>query len=228
MYRQLLVPVDACEASVELIGNEVGLAHSLGATISSCAARPDQPRMPQTLAKALAAARASGVGCDTVAAGADGQGGGIADAARRVGCDLIVQGARGPERRLGLAAASDALRTLMHAGLPVLVTLGAEPGPASRAIGVLRDEHRSLSAVLQAWGDVLMRSSNHGSMPDLALMRAMLRYLRKLPRARLATATSPSSRGRLRGRTYRKDERTDRRRQREPWQPVGVIDAASA
>ncbi|HEX3138674.1 MAG TPA: universal stress protein, partial [Rhizobacter sp.] len=41
MYRHLLVPIDATDLSVEVVGNAVGLARSLGARITFFHALPD-------------------------------------------------------------------------------------------------------------------------------------------------------------------------------------------
>jgi hemerythrin-like domain-containing protein/nucleotide-binding universal stress UspA family protein len=230
MYRHLLVPVDGSDVSIELVGNAVGLARALGAKISYCAAQRDAARARVALAKAQAAARASGVACDTIDLAADRLHGGVADAARRAGCDLIVMAAHGPDQKPGLAATSDALRTLMHAGLPVLMTLGAEPGPAARAIGVLRDEHRSLAAVLQAWTDALARARNHGGAPDPTLMRAIVHYLREFPLALHHPKEEAFLFRRLRERTRELDAELDEleRQHRRDTQWVDELDACVA
>jgi len=69
----------------------------------------------------------------------------------------------------------------MNAGLPVLVAATREPSAAARAIGILRDEHRSLAAVLHAWLHALARAREEDRPVDLALMRAIVRYVRAFP-----------------------------------------------
>jgi hemerythrin-like domain-containing protein len=82
-----------------------------------------------------------------------------------------------------MALASDTLAVLMSAGLPVLVTHTGEPSTPAHAIGIIRDEHRSMAAVMHAWMDTLSRARAQGSAPEASLMRAMLRYLQEFPAA---------------------------------------------
>jgi hemerythrin-like domain-containing protein len=63
----------------------------------------------------------------------------------------------------------------------VLVAATREPSAAARAIGILRDEHRSLAAVLHAWMHALARAREEDRPVDLTLMRAILRYVRAFP-----------------------------------------------
>src|SRR6185369_8565472 len=97
----------------------------------------------ELLAKAEAAAHACGVPCDSVQAVSDHPAQAIIAAARERGCDLIFMASHGGRGKLGMALHSETLQVVMQAGLPVLVSAAAEPGPAARTIGVLRDEHRS-------------------------------------------------------------------------------------
>jgi hemerythrin-like domain-containing protein len=56
--------------------------------------------------------------------------------------------------------------------------------PASRrAIGMIRDEHRSLTAVLHAWMHLLAGARREHAPPDLQRMEAIVRYLRYFPLA---------------------------------------------
>jgi nucleotide-binding universal stress UspA family protein len=95
MYRHLLVPIDASDLSVEVVGNAVGLARSLGARITFFHAVPNASahlfddsevvravspesyayaytgRARELLAKAEAAARACGVPCDSMQRSSD-------------------------------------------------------------------------------------------------------------------------------------------------------------
>lgn len=178
MYRHLLVPIDSSDLSIELVGNAVGLARAVGARITFLRALPsaDAGRTRELLAKAEAAARAFGVPCDSMQAAGDRPGSAIVDAARAMDCDLVflaLHEARSrPDAMLGV---------LMDAGLPVLVSSAREPKAPAHAIGILRDEHRSMAAVLNAWMDMLSRARAQGGMPDAALMQAMLRWLQEFP-----------------------------------------------
>jgi hemerythrin-like domain-containing protein len=91
---------------------------------------------------------------------------------------MASHGGRG---RLGMAYSSETFDVLMKAGLPVLVAATGEPSAAARAIGILRDEHRSLAAVLHAWMHALARAREEDHPVDLALMRAIVRYVRTFP-----------------------------------------------
>jgi hemerythrin-like domain-containing protein len=78
----------------------------------------------------------------------------------------------------GKASASQTLSVLMNAGLPVLVSSTGDPKPPAHAIGVIRDEHRSLAAVLHAWTHALAAARGEGRAADVGLMRAIVHYVR--------------------------------------------------
>ena len=69
----------------------------------------------------------------------------------------------------------------MNARLPVLVSSIGEPALPARAIGIIRDEHRSLAAVMHAWMHALAAARRSGTDADAALMRAIVRYVRQFP-----------------------------------------------
>ena len=205
MYRHLLVPLDGTDLSVEVIGNAVALARPLGARITFFHASEDHAaslrgeadvvrltspeeydyafagRARELLVKAEAAARALGVPCASLQAVNDNPAQAIVVAARETGCDLIFMASHGGRGRLGMAYGSETFEVLMNAGLPVLVAARGEPSAAARSIGILRDEHRSLAAVLHAWMHALARAREEDRAPDLALMRAIVRYVRVFP-----------------------------------------------
>ncbi len=207
MYRHLLVPIDGTDLSVEVVGNAVALARPLGARITFFHASADHAaslrgeadavrltspenydyafsgRPRELLAKAEAAARAFGVACGSLQSVSDKPAQAIVAAAREAGCDLIFMASHGGRGRLGMAYSSETFDVVMHAGLPVLVAATGEPSAAARAIGILRDEHRSLAAVLHAWMHALARAREEGRPVDAALMRAIVRYVRAFPLA---------------------------------------------
>jgi hemerythrin-like domain-containing protein len=78
---------------------------------------------------------------------------------------------------------SQTLKVLVNAGIPLLVSATANPAAPRRAIGIIRDEHRSLAAVLHAWMHMLAAARRAHAQPDLALMQAILRYLKGFPLA---------------------------------------------
>ncbi len=201
MYRHLLVPVDATELSVEVVGNAVALARTLGARISFFHALEDGAgslrgdaellrataraeydyavtgKARELLAKAEAAARALGVPCESRHAVSDKPAAAIVKAAHDCGADLVFMASHGQRGKLGMAFASETLAVLMTSGLPVLVSSTGEPRAPARAIGIVRDEHRSLAAVMHAW----MHALAGADAADPALMRAMLRYVQRFP-----------------------------------------------
>ena len=105
----------------------------------------------ELLAKAEAAARALGVPCESRHVVSDKPAQAIVAAARAGGCDLIFMASHGRHGKLGMALVSEMLEVLMNARLPVLVSSIGEPAAPARAIGIIRDEHRSLAAVMHAW-----------------------------------------------------------------------------
>lgn len=207
MYRHLLVPIDATDLSIEVVGSAVALARSVGARITFFHAVPDHAaslrgdaellrvssqddyayavtgKARELLAKAEAAARAFGVPCASYSSVNDKPAAAIIAAAREQQCDLIVMASHGHRNKLGMALASETLTVLMSAGLPVLVTGTGDPAPPARAIGIIRDEHRSMAAVMHAWMHALSTARASGSAPDATLMRAMVRYLQNFPLA---------------------------------------------
>jgi nucleotide-binding universal stress UspA family protein/hemerythrin-like domain-containing protein len=205
MYRHLLVPVDGTDLSIETVGRAVEFARSLGARVTFFHAQPDYAaslsgdaevvratspadfayafagRARELLAKAESAARAQGVPCESRSTANDTPYLAIIAAARDAGCDLIFMASHGRRSQLGMMLGSQTLKTLVHAGMPVLVSATANPAPPARAIGIIRDEHRSLAAVLHAWMHVLASARRAGTRPDAALMQGILRYLQTFP-----------------------------------------------
>ncbi len=205
MYRHLLVPIDDSDLSIDVIGNAVSLARSLGARITFFHAVADPARSVasdaellratahddydyaftgkarELLAKAEAAAHAFGVPCAALQRPGDKPAPAIVEAARACGCDLIFMASHGHRGRLGMALASETLRVLMDAGLPVLVAATGEPKPLAHAIGIIRDEHRSLAAVMHAWMQTLAAARKAGAAADAAQMRGIVRYLQDFP-----------------------------------------------
>lgn len=205
MYRHLLVPIDSSDRSIELVSNAVCLARAVDARITffhthhhpAAGPQPEAPwrgqqaqggedgagRTRELLAKAEAAARACGVPCDSMHAISDQPGPAILEASRVTGCDLVFMAVHDAHCPPAMASASGTLGDLMNAGLSVLVPSSDAPRAPAHAIGILRDEHRSMAAVLHAWMDRLSRARTPGVPPDTTLMQAMLRYLHDFPLA---------------------------------------------
>lgn len=205
MYRHLLVPVDDTDLSVEVVGNAVALARPLGARITFFHAVADAAgslrgdaevlrltardeyayaylgKARELLTKAEAAARALGVPCESRHAVNDKPAQAIVEAARASGCDLIFMASHGHRGKLAMAFASETLAVLMNAGLPVLVSSTGEPATPARAIGIIRDEHRSLAAAMHAWMHALAAAREANTAADATLMRAIVRYVQQFP-----------------------------------------------
>lgn len=205
MYRHLLVPIDGTDLSTQLVGQSVEFARTLRARVTFFHAMPDhsaslrgeaevvwstspgehfyafEGRARELLAKAESAARALGVPCSSASAVSDKPYEAILAAAREAGCDLIYMASHGRRSNIGMMLGSQTLKVLLQTEIPVLVAATANPAPPARAIGIIRDEHRSLAAVLHAWMHVIAKARNDGTSPDRALMNAIVRYVREFP-----------------------------------------------
>ncbi|MDE2394505.1 MAG: hemerythrin domain-containing protein [Burkholderiales bacterium] len=202
MYRHLLVPIDGSDLAVSVVGNAVALARKLGARLSffhpvleqggsahaegEAARDPERPEGARAwrqaharewLAKAEAAARAYGLSCESSYALGATAALAIAAAARERHCDLIFTASNANREETGTAYASQTLVELMQAGLPLLVSACGEPAPQARAIGIIRDEHRSLAAVLHAWLQALSVARRDQTLPDARLMHAIVHFV---------------------------------------------------
>jgi len=205
MYRHLLVPVDGTDLSTETVSNAVEFARSLGARITFFHAQPNhaaplsgeaevvrltspaeflyayEGRARELLAKAESAARALGVPCASTTTVNDSPYRAIIAAAREAGCDLIYMASHGRRSSLGMMLGSQTLKVLVNAGMPVLVAATSNPPATSQAIGIIRDEHRSLAAVLHAWLHLLGSDEDPRDVPRNGLMRAMVHYIKAFP-----------------------------------------------
>jgi nucleotide-binding universal stress UspA family protein/hemerythrin-like domain-containing protein len=205
MYGHLLVPIDGSDLSIETVGRAAEFARTIGARITFFHAQPDyaaslsgdaeivrltspadfaymfEGRARELLAKAESAARAQGVPCESRSTVSDTPYLAIIAAARDAGCDLIFIASHGRRSQLGMMLGSQTLKVLVHAGLPVLVSATANPAPPAKAIGIIRDEHRSLAAVLHAWMHLIARARREGKAPDAEIMQAIVRYLQTFP-----------------------------------------------
>jgi len=205
MYRHLLVPIENTDLSTVTIGRAVEFAQALGARITFFHARPDhdssimgdaeivrmtapedyaynfEGRARELLTKAESAARARGVPCESMAAISDSPYTAIIAAARTARCDLIFMASHGRRSTIGMMLGSQTLKVLINSEIPVLVSAMADPPVPAQAIGIIRDEHRSLAAVLHAWQHLFDAAQGAGTRPDAALMKAMVRYIQDFP-----------------------------------------------
>jgi nucleotide-binding universal stress UspA family protein/hemerythrin-like domain-containing protein len=201
MYRHLLVPLDATDLSIQVVGNAVAFARQLSARITFFHVAPDPNdamgrdlellrvtspaeyeyvrggRTRELLAKAEAAARALGVTCDSRWSVGRKPAAAIIEAAKSFDCDLVFMATHGHGGKLGMLLASDTLTVLLNAGVPVLVCAAGDPKAPERAISVIRDDHRALAAVIHAWNAALAKARDGGKAADVQAMRDALAYM---------------------------------------------------
>ena len=202
MYRHLMVPLDDSPLSVETIRLAVELARKLGSKVTFFHAKPDYEGSsvgaldrviaPATfndnvagearalLAKAEVVAREAGVTHASLTVTSDRPHEAILDAAQDRGCDLIFMASHGRRGVRGLMLGSQTQKVLQHTTIPVLVSAVegnvAAPayfGPAA----IIRDEHRSLAAVIHGLEYVVREARTKTVVPPFALLRAMLHYI---------------------------------------------------
>jgi nucleotide-binding universal stress UspA family protein/hemerythrin-like domain-containing protein len=204
-YRHFLVPIDGTPLGVYTVDGAIALARSLGARLTffhvaadfgatadgallhavdpSGFAEGALGTAAAILAKAEAAARGGGVAAASASALGDRPHEAIVAAAEAHGCDLIYMASHG---RKGLKAAwqgSVVKKLLEHATLPVLVACVESNLPASaeqRALATIKDEHRSLAAVVHALRGTAAAAAETGA-PDFRLLGAMLYYIEHFP-----------------------------------------------
>lgn len=200
MYRHFLVPVDSTDVSADLVASAVDFAAATNAKVTFLHAgrvrcnQPDESAHAEVrdypddswnapagvLAKAEAAARAWGVPCESMRTVCEESGAAIITAAQTKGCDLILIASHANHSSSGSPPSAEAIHVLSHSSLPVLVAATAGPQPQTPVIAVIRDEHRSLAAVVHAWNEALILARTAGVAPDMDLMRSILSFIGRL------------------------------------------------
>jgi len=203
MYKHFLVPIDGSPLASLNVEQAVALARDHEARITFLHVCTDFGRTGEGallatmdpanyaramagssnawLARAAAAAQAAKVSCSVESRVGDRPQDAIHATALERGCDLIVMASHGRAGLRGRFAQSVTAKLLEVTTLPVLVTrveANAPLTPEQRALAVIRDEHRSLAAVIHAMQDALAE----GAAPvDFKMMRAAVYYLREFP-----------------------------------------------
>jgi hemerythrin-like domain-containing protein/nucleotide-binding universal stress UspA family protein len=205
MYRHLLVPLDDTGISADNVTAAVEFARAIGARITFFHAKADysatgdgalmHAMSPSTfaeraagsalaiLAKAQAAAGAAGVACRAVWSLSDKPAQAIVEAAEREGCDLVFMASHGPTSIGGVMLGSQTLKVLAGAKTAVLVSRvarNAEHGARDAAVARIKDEHRSLAAVLHLLRRIAAEAAE-GRTLDTPLLRGAIHYLRAFP-----------------------------------------------
>jgi nucleotide-binding universal stress UspA family protein len=205
MYRHLLVPVDDTAISAGNVTAAVEFARDAGARITFFHANPDyaatgdgalmhamSPAMfanraagpaRAILTKAEAAGRAAGITCRGISTVSDKPAQAILDTAEKEGCDLIFMASHGPTSLGGIMLGSQTLKVLGAATIAVLVSSVAHTArhrARDAAMATIKDEHRSIAALLHALRTVVGTSAQGGTV-DTRLLRAAIHYLRAFP-----------------------------------------------
>jgi len=202
MYRHLMVPLDDSPLTVETVRLAVELARKLGSRVTFFHAKADYEGSsvgalerviaPATfndnvagearalLAKAEVVAREAGVAYDSLTVTSDRPHEAILDAAEARGCDLIFMASHGRRGVKHLVLGSQTQKVLQHTTIPVLVSAveGNSALPAYFApAAIIRDEHRSLGAVIHGLEYLVREARARTVVPPFALLRAMLHYI---------------------------------------------------
>jgi nucleotide-binding universal stress UspA family protein/hemerythrin-like domain-containing protein len=206
MYRHLMVPLDDSQLSIETVNHAVAFARSLGAKVTFFHAQSDygassigaleRVMSPSAfnehmagearaiLAKAETVARTAGVAFDSAVAVSDRPHEAILAAAEARGCDLIFIASHGRRGIKGLMLGSQTQKVLQHTTIPVLVSAVESNLPTSASaapLAVIRDEHRSLGAVVHGLEFLVREARARNTPPSFPLLRAMLHYIREFP-----------------------------------------------
>jgi nucleotide-binding universal stress UspA family protein len=143
MYKRILIPTDASEASQRAILAGVEFAREVGAEVVGLTATPEfsvlstdsdmledtpeqfaahaEARARRVLGDVQSAASEAGVACRTEHAVEDDPYAAIVATAQRLGCDLIVMASHGRRGLKGLLLGSETQKVLVHSTIPVLV-----------------------------------------------------------------------------------------------------------
>ena len=208
MYRHVLVPLDDSPLAVEIVQQAVRLASTLGAKVTFFHARADygtsslgaleRVLVPAAfnehmvgearaiLAKAETVARAADVAYDSAVMTSDRPYEAILETADARGCDLIFIASHGHRGLKGLVLGSETQKILQHTTIPVLVA-AVESNLADNGtlgpLALIRDEHRSMAAVLHGFEFLVRHARESATPPSFPLLRAMLHYVKAFPEA---------------------------------------------
>ena len=206
MYRHLMVPLDDSPLSAETVNHAVQLARALGAKVTFFHAQADYGASSigalervmspaafnehiagearAVLAKAEVVARAAGVPYDSAAMTSDRPYEAILSTAAARGCDLIFIASHGRRGIRSLMLGSETQKVLQHTTIPVLVSAVESNLPTAQQaapLGVIRDEHRSLAAVIYGLEYLVRDAREKGLPPSFPLLHAIVHYIKEFP-----------------------------------------------
>jgi nucleotide-binding universal stress UspA family protein/hemerythrin-like domain-containing protein len=206
MYRHLMVPLDDSPLSTETVNQAVRFARALGAKVTFFHAQSDYGASSigalervmspgafnehtagearAILAKAETVARAAGVPFASRVTVSDRPYEAILAAAESRGCDLIFIASHGRRGIKGLMLGSQTQKVLQQATIPVLVS-AVESNLATSwsavPLAIIRDEHRSLAAVIHGLEFLVREARLTGIPPSFPLLRGMVHYIKAFP-----------------------------------------------
>ena len=208
MYRHLMVPLDDSPLSVETVNQAVRLARVLGAKVTFLHAQADYGASSigalervmspglfnehvagearAILAKTEVVAPVASVPHNSVMVTSDRPYEAILSAATARGCDLIFIASHGHRGIKGLMLGSQTQKVLQNATIPVLVSAVESNLPTAEQAGpleIIRDEHRSLAAVIHGLELLARDAREKGLPPSFPLLHAMMHYIKEFPEA---------------------------------------------
>jgi len=206
MYRHLLVPLDDSPLSTDTVNRAVQFARSVGAKVTFFHAQADyggsslgaleRVMSPATFnqhmagearaifAKAEVVARAAGIPHDSAVVTSDRPYEAILGMASARGCDLIFIASHGRRGIKSLMLGSETQKVLQHTTIPVLVSAVESNLPTAEQqapLAIIRDEHRSMAAVIHGLEFLVRQTRESKSPPSFPLLYAMLYYIKAFP-----------------------------------------------
>jgi nucleotide-binding universal stress UspA family protein/hemerythrin-like domain-containing protein len=234
MYRHILVPLDDSQLAVEAVNQAVRFAKSIGAKVTFFHAQADygsssigaleramspgvfnehlEGEARAILAKAEVVARVAGVPHESAVMTSDRPHEAILHVAESRGCDLIFIASHGRRGIKGLMLGSETQKVLQQTTIPVLVSAIESNLPEAHTLApltLIRDEHRSLGAVIHGLQYVAARARDHGEAPSFPLLRAMHHYIEAFPEKLHHPKEETYLFKKLRARTHEFDETLD-------------------
>jgi nucleotide-binding universal stress UspA family protein/hemerythrin-like domain-containing protein len=206
MYQHILVPLDGSTLSGDTVEQALKFARFCKARVTFFHARPDfgvtgdgailhtvaptvfaegaEGNSRSLLAKAAAASRAAGVECEIYSVVSGRPYHAIQEAATSQQCDLIFMASHGRRGFKSLLSGSVTQKVLQHTKLPVLVATVESNIAIDKqqiAIGIIKDEHRSLAAVIHGLQHLGSEIERNVISPRFDLLHAMLFYIEVFP-----------------------------------------------
>ena len=136
------------------------------------------------VAKAEVVARVAGVPYESAIMTSDRPHEAILHVAESRGCDLIFIASHGRRGIKALVLGSQTQKVLQQATIPVLVSAIESNLPDEHMLAPLttiRDEHRSLAAVIHGLEYVAAQARDRGATPSFPLLHAMQHYIAAFP-----------------------------------------------